>query len=92
METNMKQYSLWWERPGGSYAEYEAAQKRVLEVFGAWKMPETLVFHQFVVRLGGEAHDLLVVEHGTTHWLPLRGAARSLIDQLGHVRLQKPSR
>jgi muconolactone delta-isomerase len=48
----MKYVLTWWERPGGSYAEYEAAQKRVLDVFGAWKMPETLVFHQFVVRLG----------------------------------------
>jgi muconolactone delta-isomerase len=48
----VKYVMTWWERPGGSYAEYEAAQKRVLEVFGAWKMPETLVFEQFVVRLG----------------------------------------
>ncbi len=29
----MKYVVTWWERPGGSYADYEAAQKRVLAVF-----------------------------------------------------------
>jgi muconolactone delta-isomerase len=48
----MKYVMTWWERSGGSFADYEAAQKRVLEVFGAWKMPDSLVFHQFVVRVG----------------------------------------
>jgi len=48
----MKYVMTWWERSGGSFADYEAAQKRVLEVFGAWKMPDGLVFHQFVVRVG----------------------------------------
>jgi muconolactone delta-isomerase len=48
----MKYVVTWWERPGGSFADYEAAQKRVLEVFQAWKMPESLVFHQFLVRVG----------------------------------------
>ena len=42
----------WWERPGGSYADYEAAQKRVLSVFEQWEMPEGLHFHQFLVRVG----------------------------------------
>ena len=42
----------WWERPGGSYADYEAAQKRVLNVFQNWEMPESLDIHQFVVRVG----------------------------------------
>jgi hypothetical protein len=27
-------------------------QKRVLELFQAWQMPETLTFHQFLVRVG----------------------------------------
>jgi hypothetical protein len=48
----MKYVMTWWERPGASYREYESAQKRVLEVFEAWKMPESLVFHQFLVRVG----------------------------------------
>ena len=49
----MKYVVTWRERPTGSVAEYEAAQKRVLEIFSGWDMPESLTFHQFVVRLGG---------------------------------------
>jgi hypothetical protein len=48
----MKYVLTWWERPGGSYADYEAAQKRVLSVFEPWEMPESLDIHQFVVRVG----------------------------------------
>jgi Protein of unknown function (DUF3303) len=48
----MKYVLTWWERPGGSYADYEAAQKRVLNVFEPWEMPESLDIHQFVVRVG----------------------------------------
>ncbi len=48
----MKYVVTWWERPGGSYADYEAAQRRVLDVFRAWTMPESLTFHQFLVRVG----------------------------------------
>jgi hypothetical protein len=48
----MKYILTWWERPGGSYADYEAAQKRVLNVFQNWEMPESLDIHQFVVRVG----------------------------------------
>jgi hypothetical protein len=42
----------WWERPGGSHKDYEAAQKRVLGVFQKWQMPKSLTFHQFPVRVG----------------------------------------
>jgi Protein of unknown function (DUF3303) len=48
----MKYVLTWWERPGGSYADYEAAQKRVLNVFEPWEMPESLDIYQFVVRVG----------------------------------------
>ena len=48
----MKYVVTWWERPGGSYADYEAAQKRILAVFEKWEMPESLQFHQFLVRVG----------------------------------------
>lgn len=48
----MKYVLTWWERPGGSYADYEAAQKRVLAVFQNWEIPEALTFHQFLVRVG----------------------------------------
>ena len=48
----MKYVLTGWERPGGSYADYEAAQKRVLNVFQDWEMLESLDIHQFVVRVG----------------------------------------
>ena len=48
----MKYVLTWWERSGGSYADYEAAQKRVLDVFQQWEMPENLEIHQFLVRVG----------------------------------------
>ena len=48
----MKYVLTWWERPGGSHADYEAAQKRVLDVFQQWEMPESFTFHQFLVRVG----------------------------------------
>ena len=48
----MKYVLTWWERPGGSHGDYEAAQKRVLAVFQKWEMPESLTIHQFLVRVG----------------------------------------
>src|SRR5215210_2156980 len=42
----------WWERPGDSYAEHEAAQRRILGIFEKWEIPESLTFHQFLVRVG----------------------------------------
>jgi hypothetical protein len=59
----MKYVVTWWERPGGSYADYEAAQKRVLGIFQEWEMPESLQFHQFLVRVG-EFGGYAVVETG----------------------------
>ncbi len=51
-ESGMKYVVTRRERPTGSAAEYEAAQKRILEVFSVWEMPKSLAFHQFVVRFG----------------------------------------
>ena len=59
----MKYVITWWERPGGSHADYEAAQKRVLNVFQQWQIPESLTFHQFLVRVG-EFGGYAVVETG----------------------------
>jgi len=59
----MKYVVTWWERPGGSFRDYEAAQKRVLEVFQSWKMPESINFHQFLVRVG-EFGGYAVIETG----------------------------
>lgn len=48
----MKYVITWWERPAGSAADYEAAQKRLLAIFQRWEMPASLQFHQFLVRVG----------------------------------------
>ncbi|MFZ3262814.1 MAG: DUF3303 family protein, partial [Terriglobales bacterium] len=46
----MKYVISWNERPQGSPAEYENAQKRILEVFGQWKAPANFKIEFFVVR------------------------------------------
>ena len=48
----MKYVVTWRERPVGSVAKYEAAQKRILDIFSAMEMPASITFHQFLVRLG----------------------------------------
>jgi hypothetical protein len=48
-----RKYVLSWEeRPGAGPSEYEAAQSRILNVFGQWDTPAGLTFHQFVVKVG----------------------------------------
>ena len=56
----MKYMISWYERPQGSPTEYENAQKRILEVFSHWKMPETFKIEAFVVRLGEWGGYMLV--------------------------------
>ena len=48
----MKYVVSWQERPVGSAAEYEHAQKRILGLFQHWQMPEAITFHQFLIRVG----------------------------------------
>jgi uncharacterized protein with GYD domain len=48
----VKYLVTWRERSGGSATDYEQAQKRVLAIFAKWEMPESLTFHQFLVRVG----------------------------------------
>ena len=48
----MKYMISWIGRPQGSPAEYENAQKRILEVFGQWKAPDNLKIELLVVRVG----------------------------------------
>jgi hypothetical protein len=56
----MKYMISWFERPQGSSAEYENAQKRILEVFTQWKAPANLKIELFVVRLGEWGGHMLV--------------------------------
>jgi uncharacterized protein DUF3303 len=56
----MKYVISWNERPQGSPAEYENAQKRILEVFGQWKAPANFKIEFFVIRVGDWGGHLLV--------------------------------
>ena len=69
----MKYVLTWWERPGGSAADHEAAQKRILGIFQELEIPESITFHQFLVRVGEmggyavlETDDLAEIEKTTT--------------------------
>ena len=50
----------WFEHPQGSPMEYENAQKRILEVFGQWKVPANFKIKFFVVRVGEWGGHMLV--------------------------------
>ena len=56
----MKYMISWFERPQGSAAEYENAQKRILEVFSQWQAPDHFKIELFVVRVGEWGGHLLV--------------------------------
>lgn len=68
----MAKYLVSWKtRDGGSLAENEAAQERVLAVFSKWSPPANATFHQFLSRLDGnggyavvESDDPLAVYEG----------------------------
>ncbi len=48
----MKYMICWHERPQGSPAEYENAQKRILDVFSHWKPPANFKIELFLNRVG----------------------------------------
>jgi hypothetical protein len=56
----MKYMISWFERPQGSPAEYENAQKRILEVFRRWEAPANFKIEVFVVRVGEWGGHMLV--------------------------------
>jgi Protein of unknown function (DUF3303) len=56
----MKYMISWFEREQGSPAEYENAQKRILDVFGQWKAPANFKIEVFVVRVGEWGGHMLV--------------------------------
>lgn len=91
----MKYVLTWWERPGGSHADYEAAQKRVLSVFQKWQMPESLKFHQFLVRVGEfggyavvETDDLAELEKATTIFAVFQFRVEPVLDVMDAVAAQ----
>ena len=56
----MKYMIVWNERSQGSPAEYENAQKRILEVFNQWKKPDHFKIEMFVIRVGDWGGYMLV--------------------------------
>jgi Protein of unknown function (DUF3303) len=49
----MKYVLSWRERPAASSKDYEAAHRRVLQIFNKdFKLPASFKMHQFVVRVG----------------------------------------
>jgi hypothetical protein len=91
----MKYVLTWWERPGGSYADYEAAQKRVLDIFEKWEIPESLTFHQFLVRVGEfggyavlETDDLAEVEKAIATYAVFQFRLEPILDVADAVAAQ----
>jgi predicted phage gp36 major capsid-like protein len=91
----MKYVMTWWERPGGAHADHEAAQKRVLDLFQNWYVPETLEVHQFVVRVGEfggyavvETDDMAAVEKLTTIFATFRFRLEPVMDVVDAVAAQ----
>lgn len=88
----MKYVLTWWERPGGSFADYEAAQKRVLDVFQNWEIPESITFHQFLVRVGEfggyavlETDDLAEVQKAITIFAVFQFRLEPVLDVMDAV-------
>lgn len=88
----MKYVMTWWERPAGSATDYEQAQKRVLELFQQWQMPETLKFHQFLVSVGEfggyaviESDDLAALHKLTTAFAVFQFRIEPVLDVMDAV-------
>jgi muconolactone delta-isomerase len=91
----MKYVVTWWERPGGSAADYEQAQSRVLELFQAWQMPASLTFHQFLVRVGEfggfaviETDDLASLHKLTTAFAAFQFRVDAVLDVTDAVAVE----
>jgi Protein of unknown function (DUF3303) len=68
----MKYVMSWKKRRHGTQAEYEAGQRRVLELMRNWRRPEGVLIHEFVVRAGDtggyavfETENLAVIHQAT---------------------------
>jgi hypothetical protein len=68
----MKYVMTWKKKQHGTMAEYEASQRRVLELMRKWQRPAGVQIHQFLVRAGTtggyavfETDDLAAVHEAT---------------------------
>ena len=91
----MKYMVSWVGRPHGSYAEYENAQKRILEVFGQWNAPDNVKIEAFVVRVGevggymlAECDDPLTIHKACSTFPALEFQARPVVPIEDAVRVE----
>ena len=91
----MKYMVSWNERPQGSPAEYENAQKRILDVFTKWKAPDNYKIEMFVVRVsdwGGhmlvECDDPLTVHKVCSTFPAFTFEARPVVPVMDAVRVE----
>jgi hypothetical protein len=91
----MKYMVSWFERPQGSPAEYENAQKRILELFSQWKPPDSFRIEAFVVRVGEwggymllECDDPLAVHKACSTFPAFEFEARPVIPVEDAVRVE----
>ena len=68
----MKYVMTWKKKQHGTTADYEAGQRRVLDLMAKWRRPEGVQIHQFLVRAGStggyavfETEDLAAVHEAT---------------------------
>jgi hypothetical protein len=73
----MKYAITWREKPQGSPEAYEAAQRRILEVFGAWQPPAELKILQFVTRIGSWSGYMIAEVDDISRVQPLTTAMAS---------------
>lgn len=83
----MKYVLYWRERRWGSAADAEAAQERVLAMMQHWTPPDSITFHQFLVRVGEyggfavlETDDLEAVHQLTTTFAVFEFALHPVLD------------
>jgi len=91
----MKYMISWNERPQGSPAEYEKAQKRILDLFTKWKAPDNYKIEMFVVRVGDwgghmlvECDDALTVHKVCSTFPAFTFEARPVVPVMDAVRVE----
>jgi len=91
----MKYMISWSERPQGSPAEYENAQKRILEVFTQWTAPDDFKIEMFVVRVGDwgghmlvECDNPLIVHKACSTFPAFAFEARPVVPVMDAVRVE----
>lgn len=83
----MKYVMTWRKKRHGTTAEYEAGQRRVMQLMRAWRRPESVVIHEFLVRVGEpggfvvfEVDDLSAIHRETAAFSMLNFQIDPVID------------